>query len=726
MTTSYLVFPHTLRKANLSSATNQAGARSVGSVEGAANAGDITVAAAGAGAAAALVALTASGNIETATYKWSADGGSNYKGRQAITTWDGNGAAVRTPYAGAAGATAALATGALVAADLDNDGVPDALFLPVQIAAGWLIYKSTDLSGTGAWTQVCAAGVGSIVWHHTRRKFYGLRVIDAGTDDGIGVYVSADECATWSLAGRLTTHAQAGTPGNIIELMSGRLCAVYSRNVSGDDSIGLVTSADGVNWSAENLYHTGGVDLITPWIVQNQGGVTLCVYLRNTATVAVELVKYTEPDPATEAPVASGLTMFAADANHTNPTICNSPDGTVYIVVRHATSTKIQYSFLKGVGTFPAVATLLDTADTLSLPVVSMIGGALFCAYINGSNYDAELVMSKYWTTFAAGGESWTSKAGYPQWLYGTTWIFFGGSAGVVGDTFTVRDSSEYGAHRMMHGTPRRPARSIGDAADWAAVFDAGSANALIPYDTICAKFNGHALKIQSNATDSWATPTGDDALSFIRETIAAANRTLAGCEMTRTSGTFTAHKHIAERLRFGTSGEVFSISDNDTTKAWCQAQDIDGATGDAQILSPRAWAAVTQRALRFLRVLAENQQTYENYYELCVAVGLRTAFTGLTSLRQSTRLSAQDFEDSSGGIHRTTRGPSGRAWVLSLYMMSAPKFHELKARILNHGSAPFVLIPDASDPYDWAYVLPELETEWKAKTTTIKLVEIV
>ena len=723
---SHLLFPFPLRKAHLSSATSQAGFLAKGYVPGAANVGKISVVPRGTGSTSAIIALTGSGDLETCTYKFSSDGGANYKGRQAITTWDGNGAASRTPYDGASGATAPTDCGALFNADLDGDGAGETLFATATLSTGLsLLYSSPSIDGTGAWTLVSSVAPRYIVWHESG-KMFGVRVIDPGTDDGIGVYASGDNGVTWNLSARITTHAQAGGLGNIIRLMSGKLALVYSRTISGDDSIILRTSADGVNWSDECIYTEAGKDLVQPWIAQTQGGVTLCVYLQNTATVGIEMITYANADPADDTPVPTTLTMFAADANHSNPTVTISPDGTVIIVVRHATSAKIQYSYLKGAsGTFPAVATLLDTGDTLSTPKVCRIGGALYCTYVNGTTYNVELVMSKYWTTYAAGLESWTGSAVYPQWLHGSTWVTFGGYAGVLGDTLTLDSDAEYGAHRVSHGRPRQAARSIADAADWAAVFDAG-ANGLIPIDTICVGANVGHCHVEANATDSWGAPTLAQEMSLVRQTIAAANRTLSTCEMTLTAGSLTPHRNIGERLRFATSGEVFLISDNDATKVWCQEQDIDGATGDAQILASKAWAAVTQVNLRFLRLLIENQQTYENYYEVMLAVGLRTAFTGLTSLKPSTGITGADTSDDGGGTSRNVRGPMRRSWVLSLYMLGAAKYHELRQRIVTQGSAPFVLIPDSTDPYDWAWVQPELETQWVAKTTTIKLLECV
>lgn len=301
-----------------------------------------------------------------------------------------------------------------------------------------------------------------------------------------------------------------------------------------------------------------------------------------------------------------------------------------------------------------------------------------------------------------------------------------------IGETHEVSATNEAEGHsaaRGFFGTPRRLARSTGDGANWNAVFSAG-ANGLFAIDTICSFANVGHLHVQQHATDSWSAPSVNTEVSHVRETLPAAGLTLSGCTLTRSAGAWTPHTLKGARLRFATGGTVHTIDDNTAAKLYCDGEDISSGSGDAQILSRRKWQGIAQNQYKFLRVLIENQQTVENFYEWGLQVGLRTEFTGLTSLRQTDISISTDGVTPGGHVYRVMTGGARaltrRQWAFSAYMMALAKFQELRAQIVTQGRAPFVLIPDASNPYDWAYVHAEGSIEWIAKTTTIRLNEVV
>lgn len=288
-----------------------------------------------------------------------------------------------------------------------------------------------------------------------------------------------------------------------------------------------------------------------------------------------------------------------------------------------------------------------------------------------------------------------------------------------------TNEATGYPAERMWYQNPRRLARATGDGADWNTTFNAGT-NALFAVDTIVATSNFEHLHVQQHASDSWGSPSVSTEISFLKETIAAAGIALAGCKLTRSAGTWTPHALKAHRLRFATGGTVHPIDDNLTTKLYCQGEDISGGTGDAQILAPKKWVTITQNEYQWIRPLIESQQTAENYYQLGLSVGLRTEFTGLTALKPSTSIVGSDDVTRGGWRYRRVTGPAARSWALSIYRMSAAKYEELRTQLMQQGQAPIVLIPDSTNTFDWAYVLPELDTRWDAKQTVIRLNEVV
>lgn len=305
-------------------------------------------------------------------------------------------------------------------------------------------------------------------------------------------------------------------------------------------------------------------------------------------------------------------------------------------------------------------------------------------------------------------------------------YLFFPQRIGIEHRVSVTNEVVGYEAERMHFGQPRRGCRSTADDAAWVAIFDAG-ANSLFNGDTWAFWGNTHNVQLQMNTDNVWTSPAINETLSLVAETVAAAALSLSGCTITRTSGTWEAGALIGMRARFATNGTTAIISDNTTTKLWCQGTDMSGGTGDLQIIKPRAWATLTQASYRWLRVRVPQQVTGDGYYALrCFSLGVRVTLPPLFRGLPRTLLPVSDAYTRGGSSSRIVNGPMARSWNLAAPAMTKAMWHELTQRLANQGAAPAVYVPDITDAHDVAWVLPSPDISWSPQNMVIPLVEVV
>lgn len=298
-----------------------------------------------------------------------------------------------------------------------------------------------------------------------------------------------------------------------------------------------------------------------------------------------------------------------------------------------------------------------------------------------------------------------------------------------AGEFVSVSASCQFGyeSARMLYGNPRRPTRTVDDAA-WNTVYDAG-ANGLYVADTALYRGNGHGITIALNAANTWGAPSVSVAPSTVAATIAAANRTLSGSKITLINGaTLTAHAHKGGRLRFGTSDTQHAIHDNGVGWVSVNGTDISGQTGDVQILSGAGWVTFAEAAHRYLLVNVAAQDTVEEYHELqSVVIGLRTELPDNWYAPLAETQPVTPWATKGGGHGVLIDGPPMRSWALTGLEIGDALFDELSARIRTQGAAPIAFVPDSTRSHDWALVLPSFDVAWDfGGPTVIRLDEVV
>lgn len=725
-----LVFPGAVPPSALLSATNQAGARTSGMIPGAANTGGVSIAASGSftSGISPYAILTTGGNLGTAEFQASIDGGTTLLGRKVDTTWDGNGAAVRTVLAD----TDDCAISNPCAVDTDGDGVLDRVLIAIARVSTTPdridILYTDDLTGAGAWATLVTNATGEVPTYNAGDRLALLSHDGAlylfSYDSGLVVNKSTDCGTTWSAAVMVAAASDHGSI-SAISLASGKMLVAYEQLSGSYQRIYCRSSTNGSSWSAQKQIdpNTASIDYFSPTLFQEADGKTVCIYYRLTATAAMNARQTTAADPAAGTWAAYSETLWAG-ADRVSAAI--APDGTIYAV--NLVSDAVSYSkFKDGDANYSALATAYDPAGALVTPVLSCIGGALWCVVFDATNHDALLVLTKYIATYDASTAPavWTGTAA--QFIASGLWLTPSGSNASINDTFAATTSYEYGAARCLALRPTHPTRSVGDGAEWSAVFDLG-ANVRIPIDTICALGNIDHFHFQMNDTNVWTSPAVNTTVSFVRETIADAGNTGAVGKVTRGAGSWVPGRHAGERVRLGAlaSAAVYNVHDNDASALYVTA-DLSAVTGDLALLSRRAWASQTAASYRYLRILIDQQETAEGYYELpVVLLGLSHAMAETDRAVMSGTIAAEDEITRGGNIFRSCPGGPRRVYRLTLLKTSLAAFQELATKFMGLGTKPIAYIPNASDPYDWALCYPSREIKWRALRTEIEMAESV
>lgn len=733
----HLIFPGGVNSSHLLSATNQAGGAIGPVITGDGNAGQLSLSVSGSPSADVdlLATIDTPGNIKTATYKVSTDGGTNTLGRNADTeTWDGNGAAQRTILADA---TSTPLGSNPIEIDTDGDGIPDRVLVAVMRTSTTPdqidIMYTDDFSGAGSWAVLATDIVSEEPHSKPTLVVRGddvFMIMCVVTSYDLVIYKSVDFGLTWG-APTTITSATEHTGESAIALQSGKLLVAYVDDDGAYNHIFCKSSSDGITWgTARKITAAGSVGYSYPVLIQEASGKTICFMYRVTATAGLKARQSTKADPGSAAWSAdySELAKLPADA-YTPSGVSIAPDGSIYLLAVDGTT--IYYSkFKDGDANYSAYSEPITLANNISSAKCAFIGGALWVVANDSSAYDVVLVIAKYWKAYNASTApaSWTGTS--PQFIASGVWATWGGANGGSGDTFAADTEYDYGADRMVVLRPSHPSRSTADEAEWSVVFDLG-ANVLVPVDTICLYANVESLHFQMDADNTFGThasPTAsvNTSVSFVRESIADASHTVAAGKLTRSSGTWQPHELAGLHGKFATSGNVYLIRDNDSTVCYIDA-DISSEAGTFSILSPRAWITQTAASYRYIRILIESQKTVAGYYQVgALVAGVRHALAAYHSSRTDWSIPVDDIKLNSGGIIRTSYGNPRRKWTLTFNKPTANEYSAITSGIIQRGSQPFAYVPDTTKSYDWALVHADSVLSWESTRTTVNIEEVV
>lgn len=223
-----------------------------------------------------------------------------------------------------------------------------------------------------------------------------------------------------------------------------------------------------------------------------------------------------------------------------------------------------------------------------------------------------------------------TELAGRPvpasvgMWLGRGLYVSGFNGAGVPGDTATVATTYQYAKENVWRELrPSKQVRSTADNADWAVVFDAGSASVWSARYVAMFGTNVRQATVQFNASDSWGAPSVSQALTVVLSTssVGAANRGPGYFGPTTSPGWIPhAYKSDGRFHRFfvEVGGSVYEIDDNDADRLYVADVDFSAASGTYYVFGDRGAVDLSSvQRYRFMRLLFPTQRTSDGYYRL-------------------------------------------------------------------------------------------------------------
>lgn len=697
----------------------------------------------------AEVKIVAGGPIRSATYKYSEDGGANYLGRRVYTEWDdGDG--------GSAGsATDALSiTGTgygdgsePVVVDSDEDGIPDKLlFVLYSGASEYKVYQCTSFEPGGTWTLLATittentinlfAGVSTpaIV---QRGKILYLMSCETSTNAGMQFYRSGDYGTTWEPLSMIGGPSGAVGWGSVCVTGSKLLCAVYVVSSGGYMQLRVVTSADGVTWSAaKDISPSASKSYNYPVIVKDYDE-NIRVYsdCSTDSNVVGRICEDADPAASSATWGAVSESTWSFNANRIHGSIICAPNGDLVVILSDLTGEKhyISRSVYSGTayGNWGTVTEIMDATShsNVGRARMGLVGGALWACFrsdVSGTE-DTRMMYSCYWMTYAAGRESWMGTA--PQYLSDGVWVEWQGGQPMTGDYISVGSAYDYAGYRMCQLDPSRPARSATDEADWNTVIDMG-ANEVLTVDAVAVWANVEHLHIQANDANSWSSPDKEETISFVYDTVTPDDFYAGYLELAGAG--WVPHKFAGWRFTCVTGGNSYLISDNDADRIYVHGTDLSGESGDIKILSPCAWIKFSGGAYteRYWRVHVEDQITPEGYYEIKALV-LGRILEGRTRRDKVMPDYAQSidiYRAPSGRMTRNRLGPARENLELTLNNPTPALYEQLKASLsyLDGPVVPFALAPSSTVATDVRLVIAPPNVNWSRTQTRIRLEECI
>jgi len=294
----------------------------------------------------------------------------------------------------------------------------------------------------------------------------------------------------------------------------------------------------------------------------------------------------------------------------------------------------ITYSDTSGDTWASQISVLVDAGESPEMPSLCLVSGhQMLCSFRAGTN--GKTVKRGMWEAYSSNGCPCATRA-VKQALVCNTDIVWHGSLGATGDKWLFKSEYQYAMSNIIAHSPSKPWRSTQDNIACDIVFDLGANERFLASGAAFFGCNVRVLDFQMNATDSWGSPSVDEAMSFDLDT--GTVDSVSGNYINDASLMADYKDHELKtsphfiRMTSGTdSGVTWRIRDNvedyivlDTTAATNIA-----ATDTFVIFQDHIAKTFTGGVYRFMRISISAQHTADDYYESGVALmGKATTLT--------------------------------------------------------------------------------------------------
>jgi hypothetical protein len=574
------------------------------------------------------VELVTSGDAGTATFKWSHDGGTTYFGRSNpdTTTWlnltevlDGTAVADSRPL------IFEKSTGGLMCIHMSDATAKE----------GSVLFSSDNGMTWGDEVKIedsafyDSFGIVGGVQLSTGRIYVWDGVANGG--GFIQTFYSDNDGANWTLSslGDSDTIYWDG-----IESSKGYLCRVYDL-VYDMACIAVrmsISYSDG-SWATIDVANSVDVMNMYPTVCETSYGNIVVAYASNEDDSVGEFSIYCKISTDGGATFGSRILIFDFSSGHNRykPKLATDINGDLYCVavdILASGQNIIMSRSTDGGATWGAEKIIATgSGDDLDSPYLTLINNTLFCAYENKTDGDIFLMRQGVYEVYAASGIPVPATIA-PFTLTNNVGVTFIGGAGVTGDNWQFEPEYSFGMANIITHSPAHPFRTTTDNFDCAIVIDMGQYERFRATGVGFFGCNLRTIEFQMNATDSWATPSVDETITFDVGTgtvdAVSGNMVQDTAFLADYKDHFFSNKGKNERYYLrATSGidEDVTYEIRDNVDGWFILETSDSisiaASDTFAVYQSFASKTFTGGNYRFIRILIEAQETSSGYYQI-------------------------------------------------------------------------------------------------------------
>lgn len=553
------------------------------------------------------VELITSGDTGAATFKVSHNAGSNYMGRDDPDkdSWD----KLPTVAGTASGRTAIgqMADGTVICA-FDDDA--DNLSVALSTNGGIVFGASSQVSA------VVTSGAERII------LLPSGRVLLVATENYL--HYTDDEATTWPQVIMSTIFRDMAL------LPSGQLVGVWG---SGGVIYGKLSPGDPAIWGDTFTIYNGSNTQSNPTVKVAQNGDVAVAFQTDEDSVGdheIKCVKST--DGCTTWGSAIAVINFANDIQ--NPKLEMDLNGDLYCVAVESTgdtsivmTKSIDDSDSWSTGSKRTIAT--SGGKDFGAPNIALIDGhRLIVTYDNQTDGQVEAVTAGYWEAYS-GNACPVPVNAIAQHIICDFRLVWHGGAGDAGDIWQMEAAYVWAMSNIISDTPKNAFRSTQDNITLRIVIDLGTNERFWADGVGFFGCNVRTLSYQMNASDSWGSPSVNEAVSFdvVTGTVDSVDGNMvedASLLASYPDHFFKANRHFLRMTSGGVSGTTWELKDNaddylvaDTTAALGVA-----STETFAIFGDRIAKTFTGGKYRFISIYIAAQQTSDDYYQLGIWVG--------------------------------------------------------------------------------------------------------
>jgi len=512
---------------------------------------------------------------------------------------------------------------------------------------------------------------------------------------GTAMIYSDDDGATW--------HEIAGyaAGGDMVELPNGNIIKVTQ---SGTGVICYISYDSGLTFGDVVIISDTTNNQRNPKITLTEHSDIIVVYDTDEASAGDYEIKAKK---STDGGATWGSAIDVIDyavATRTYPHICRDIDGSLYCVAEYDSGGKLVFTRSVDNGdTWAAEADLFDQADLCRNARINLLDGhLLICSFINATDDYVGFVRRGMWELYSANACPCAPNA-MGQVLICKAEIIWYGGLGIAGDDWSFEAEYDFAMSNLIEDSPAQAWRSEQDNIACNIVIDFGTMGAYLVDSIGFFNCNIRTLDFQMNASDTWGSPSVDEAVSFDLATGTIDALNINAIKDTSLLAGYKDHqlKDCYFRATSGTdSGKTWKIIDNVGDFIMLE---ITGATALAisdtfVVFQPYiAYTFSNSTTYRFIRIAISAQQTAEDYYQIgSIVLGhALTLSLGFSSGYDRTHRYGVDYLRTPGGAMVPVKS-AGRKRLFSLtWNIVSDTQRELEYMLDYVEGKNVVLIPD-------------------------------